>query len=161
MKNLLLLFFAFAGSALFAQTDYKKIPLNTAEECRTAEPAVLVAADLVLSKYLDEPSSFLARDFVYQWVTKTEYTFTLNSRIWKISKKENKGLYWIYYVCLAKYLLEHKDKASDGRAINIGGFELLADYISDPAHRVKITKPVQELLDAKKNGKMGDFVDGK
>jgi hypothetical protein len=163
MKKSLTVLFLFIAAFAFAQsTDYSKIPTGSVSECKTAEPSVITAADLILSKPLNDETSSDARGFIIRWMTSTEYSFTIDNKITDLTKKKaNKNLLVIYMACQAKYLLEHKDDAKNNTAIEVGAFTLLADYISDSTHGVSITKEIQKLLDAKKNGKMDDFVNGK
>ena len=63
--------------------------------------------------------------------------------------------------CQAKYLLENVDKAKDQNAIAVGAYSLLADYVSNAANGVKMNKDIQKLIDAKKNGKIQEWLDQK
>jgi hypothetical protein len=159
MKKIYSLFFLLLGGQLFAQTtDYSTIPLSTVEECRAAEPIVLEAADLILSKPLGDASVLRATIFVIDWISKCEYTFELSGPISKLSKSGiNKDLFSIFIACQSKYLINHKDLSKDTAAINEGAYNLLADYCAETSHKVEMTKEVKKLIEAKKNGTMKTY----
>lgn len=162
MKNSLTLFlFLFAATA-FAQTDFTKISTGSVEDCKAAEPQVLEAANLILSKPVNDAGLKDARSFLIRWMTSTEYTFTLDNHIVDMSKKKgNENLLAVFMACQAKYLLEHKDDAKYSDVINVGAYTLLADYIENTANGVAKNKETQKLLDAKKKGTIKDYVKGK
>lgn len=161
MKNLIICFFALLGTTVFAQTNYSKIPLKTAADCKAAEPSVLTAAAYILSKPMDSDSVKDARAFIIVWMTNTEYSFQVDAHIGNLDKKKNGNLLFIFMACQAKFLLENKDKAKDSEAINVGAYTMLADYISNSANGVTITKDVQKLLDAKRDGKVAEWYKSK
>lgn len=162
MKTTLTIFLFLFGSFAFAQTDYSSISLKTVAECKLAEPTVLEAANLVLSKPIDDADAHDANVFILNWMTNCEYSFLVDNKISKLEKpKGNKNLLFIYMACQSKYLLEHVDKAKDQNAIALGAYSLLADYVSNTANKVNISKDVQKLIDAKKDGKMQEWLDAK
>ena len=162
MKNLF-----FTACVLFitgiatAQTDYN-VPLKTAADCKAAEPAVLAAANLALSKPMDDIAGHKAQMFVWAWAQNSEHTITIAGPISKLwSGKTNTNIIWLFAACQAKYILEHPEKEKESDTVLLESYKLLADYISKTENGVTITKNVQKLLDAKKNGTMEAYVKGK
>ena len=88
MKNYLTLFLLLFASAAFAQTDFTKISTGSVEDCKAAEPQVLEAANLILSKPVNDASLKDARSFLIRWMTSTEYSFTLDSKVLDMTKKK-------------------------------------------------------------------------
>ncbi len=160
MKKPLTLLLLLVGGFLFGQTDYTTIPLKTTADCKAAEPAVLVAANFILGKPLNDKDVKDPEAFVLTWMTNTEYSFMVDNKISKL-EKGNKNLLFVYMSCQAKYLLENVDKAKDQNAIAVGAYSLLADYVSNAANGVKMNKDIQKLIDAKKNGKIQEWLDQK
>lgn len=162
MKKLFTVLALLFSACLFAQTDYTKIPLKTKEDCKAAEPDVLSASKLIISKPLGDASVNKAMIFLITWMSNCEYSFTIDEKITKLTKKKaNKDLLGVYMACMAKAVLENPDIAKDNEAIEIAAFSTLADYCSDSAHNVSVTKDIQKLIDAKKNGTMKDYVKAK
>jgi hypothetical protein len=161
MKKLVFLFSLFFSAATFAQTNYN-IPLKTKEECKAAEPAVLIAAGVVLSSPMNDEAGHAAQLFVMRWADNSEYTITIAGPIssyWK--GKTNGNIPWIFAACQAKYIIEHPDKAKDTDAILLAAYNMLAEYVGKASNGVTITKNVQKLLDAKKNDAMAEYIKAK
>jgi hypothetical protein len=162
MKKTFTFFLLLFSSFVFAQTDYSTISLKTTADCKKAEPTVLEAAKLVLSKPISDASAHDANVFILTWMTNCEYSFLVDDKIGKLDKpKGNKNLLFIYMACQSKFLLENIDKAKDQNAIALGAYSLLADYISNTSNGVTINKDVQKFLDAKKEGKLQQWLDAK
>jgi hypothetical protein len=155
-----ILCFLIAGTA-FSQTDYSKIPLKTKEDCKAAEPSVLEACGLILSKPMDDPGASKAMSFLITWMSNTTYSFTLDEKITKLAKKKTTGLLGIYMASMAKVVLEDPSKAKDTIALEEAAFGLLADYCADASKNVPQTKAVKKLIEAKNSGKMREYVGGK
>ena len=161
MKKLLVIFCLLFSGAVAAQTDYSKIPLMSKEDCKAAEPSVLEACGLILSKPMNDPGASKAISFLITWMSNTTYSFTLDNKITGLAKKKTAGLLGVYMACMAKVVLEDPDKAKDTIAVEEAAFTLLAGYCADTSKNVPQTKAVKKLIEAKNNGKMREYVGGK
>ncbi|MDQ3110464.1 MAG: hypothetical protein M3R17_11270 [Bacteroidota bacterium] len=155
MKKLFIAFLLLSGGFVSAQ-DYS-VPVRTTAECKAAEPEVLLAANLIMSKPLKNPEAKKAESFVLTWMTNCEYTFELGGNITKLNKKENAELLFVYMACQAKFVLENPSKAKDTEAITLAAYSALADYVAVAANGVKQTKEVKRLIEAKEAGTMKEY----
>lgn len=155
MKNIFLLFLLFSAGFVSAQ-DYS-VPVSTTAECKKAEPEVLLAAKLILSKPLENAESKKAGAFVISWMTNCEYNFELGGNIVDLAKKENVRLLAVYMAAQAKFVLENPDKSKDKEAMAEAAYGALADYAANTANGVKLTKDVKRLIEAKEKGKIKEY----
>jgi len=160
MKTTFTFFLLLFGSVAFAQTDFSSIPVKTTEDCKKAEPQVIEAANLILSKALDDASVKDAETFIVIWMTNCEYSFLVDDKISKM-EKGNKNLLFVYMACQSKFLLEHVDKAKDQNAIALGAYSLLCDFVSNAANHVEMNKYVKKMVDANKAGKLQEWLNEK
>ncbi len=156
----ILTFLLFGFQSQAQVTEYDMIPVKTPEECKAAESKVIEAANLVLSKPLkgNDNSISKARTFIIVWMSNTNaYTFTINENITKLTKN-NELLFGIYLSCIAKYALENPAIAKDETKVQLGSYTLLAAYIEEKKNGVEVTKQVQKFLNAKKAGKLEEYI---
>src|ERR1051325_4309967 len=163
--KLFLLFIAAVPAMVFAQTKgFDKVKVKKAEDCKKGEPKVLEAANYVLSMPLHttDEDYFEARKLIIEWQTNTpDYTFQIDASATDISSdKENEMLLGVYLACLTKFALENPDKAKDDLQMKVGAFTLLADYVAKAENKVKATKKIKNLLDAKEKGTMEEYCKG-
>jgi hypothetical protein len=155
MKNVLLLFLLLSAGVASAQ-DYS-VPVSTTAECKKAEPEVLLAAKLILSKPLENAEAKKAEAFVLSWMTNCEYSFEIGGNITNLSKKENSKLLFVYMAAQAKFVLENPEKSKDKEAMAEAAYTALADYAANTANGVKLTKDVKRLIDAKQKGTIKEY----
>jgi|GEM_PF-3166823 len=162
MRSVLLatVFTCCALTTFSQETEYDKIAVKTPEECKLAEPKVLEAANLTLDKPLRVKDNAIlkARSLVVAWMSNTsDYTFSINEKILKLTKS-NELLFGLYMACMAKYALEHPDKAKNETQLQMGSYTILADYIEKKENGVEITKPIEKFLAARKAGKLEEYI---
>jgi hypothetical protein len=155
MKNVLLLFLLFSSGFISAQ-DYN-VPLRTTADCKAAEPEVLLAANVIMSKPLENAESKKATAFVLTWMTNCEYSFELGGNIIKLAKKENVNLLGVYMAAQSKFVLENLTKSKDKEAIAIAAYTALAEYAAKSENGVKQTKEVKKLIAAKEAGTIKEY----
>jgi hypothetical protein len=155
MKNAFVLFLFLSAGFVSAQ-DYNA-PLRTTADCKMAEPDVLLATAVILSKPLENAEAKKAEAFVLTWMTNCEYSFEVGGNISKLDKKENMRLLFVYMACQAKFVLENPTKAKDTEAIGIAAYTALADYVAKTENGVKLTKEVKRLIEAKAAGTIKEY----
>jgi hypothetical protein len=161
MKNSITLLLLLFGGVAFAQTDYSTIPVKTAEECKAAEPEILILANHIISSPLNDPESTRATRFFYDWTFNCSYTFQLDKRISELAGKGNGRLQVVFLACMAKFVLDNPDKSKDSDAMIFAAYNTLADYVAKPENGVKQTKDVQKLIQAKKDDKLKEYINAK
>ena len=151
----------FATGTAFSQlsiTELYKIPVKTTEDCKKAEPEILKAANLVLSKPIDDNDGVLAGAYLLVWAQNSEHSFTFDANISKLSKKKaNTMLLCVYLAALTKFILENPDKEKDTKAATIYTYTKLADYVANANNHVKKTKDIKKLIAAKTNNTIASY----
>jgi hypothetical protein len=163
MKHTIVILFLFFNGYIFAQseTDFSKVSVKTDADCKTAEPKVIEAANLVIanSLHIDNKSVFAARSFIITWMSATpDFTFGLDDKITKLSDDKNILLMGVFMACEAKFALENRDKSKDEKEVLKGSYSMLAEYCANEKNEVEQSKAVKKLLEAYKADKMKEYV---
>ncbi len=164
MKTLLIIILSFATTGIYAQKKltYANLPLNTAEDYANAEKSALQAANEILSLPLDKDSQSKseAMHFLSDWMQGTPaFLFPLNEPIGKISN-DNPELLVIYMASMTRYVLSNETKTPLGeKDIAYHGFLIFSDYCDNPKNHVSINGELKNLIDAKKQGNLQDYLD--
>jgi len=164
MKTIFSIFFCLVALNVFSQktSQYDYIPLKSAADYRKAEPQVILAADYVYSTPIDKENINRqnAISFVMKWMAGTsDYSFGMDETITKISNSENEIL-GIYFTCLAKYALS-KGKGVDREEAKYNAYVMMADYCENPANNFRMRGEVKKMVEAKKQGKLKEFLESK
>jgi len=162
MKTTSVLIALLLPAMMFAQSKgFDKVPVATAEECKSAEPKVLEAANYLIDHPLDckDKNCEYGRKLIIEWQTNTpDYSFQIDVKIVDLSKG-NDMLLGVVMACMTKYALENPADAKDALKMKVGSFNLIADYAAKSTNGVKATKQIKKLLEAKKKGKMQEFAE--
>ena len=164
MRPFFSILFCFVALNVFSQkaSQYDNIPLKTAAVFRKAEPQVILAADYAYTSPIDKENTNRtnAISFVMKWMYGTsDYSFGMDETITKISNGENEIL-GIYFTCLAKYALS-KGKDVDRDDAKYNAYSMMADYCENPANNFRMRGEVKKMIEAKKQGKLKEFLDSK
>ncbi len=154
----ILVFSAFAQNS----SKYDNILLTTANECRKAEPQVMLASDYVYSTPIDKKNfnRTNAISFIMKWMSGTsDFSFILDETIKKVTYND-KDLVGVYIACLAKYALE-KGKGVDREDLKLNSYLMLAKYCEDPANNYKPRGEIKKLIEAKNQGKLKEYLETK
>jgi len=150
------------GLAAQGLMQYDNIPLKTANDCRKAEPQVMLAADYVYSSSIDKKDKNRegAIGFIMRWMNGTgDYSFVRDETVMRVCCNE-KELIGIYMACTAKYALS-KGKAVDREDLKINSFLLLAKYCENPANNCKPHGELKKLIEAKNRNQLKEFLEPK
>jgi hypothetical protein len=164
MRTFLSILFCFVALNSFSQntSQYDNIPLNTAADFRKAEPQVILAADYAYTSPIDKENINRknAISFVMKWMYGTsDYSFGMDETIIKVSNSENEIL-GIYFTCLAKYALS-KGKGVDREEAKYNAYVMMAEYCENPANNFRMRGEIKKMVEAKKQGKLKEFLDSK
>lgn len=142
--------------------DYDAIPLKAAGDYKPAEGAALQASNYLLSIPVrtDTVEEAKSAAFLIKWMMGTpDYTFSMESTEEIMGNDDN--IMTIYMAAMTKFCLENKGLAKDQAAVKVGTWKIIADYIDNPAHKVKQTKKMKKLIEANKSGKLEEFLKDK
>jgi len=161
MKKIILticILFTAAAASAQALPDYNSYKLKTPADFAAAESAVIKAANYVLSTPITslKPDNTGSMAFIIQWMTDVDYTFNVLPN--EAVTGPDMELMPIYMAAMAKYGLENKDKINDFAAMELGTWKLMAEYVGNPAHNVKLTPKLKKLVEANKAGTMQKFI---
>ena len=164
MKVLFSILFCCVAFSAFSQhnSQYDNIPLTSADNCRKAEPQVMLAADYVYTSPVDKDdlNRKNAIAFIMKWMAGTsDFSFGMDETISKIAGGDNEILS-TYFVSLAKYALS-KGKGVDRGELKYNAYVLLAMYYENPGNNYKPKGEVKKLIDAKNHDKLKVFLDSK
>jgi hypothetical protein len=139
--------------------DYNSIPLKTENDFRSAEKAVLKAADYVLSTPIKnlKPDNTGSMAFLIQWMTDTP-DFGFNVEANDAVMGANYELIAVYMAAMAKFCLENKEQAKNDEAVKLAVWKMVANYVANPAHNVDMSNKLKKLVAANKDNKMEKFI---
>lgn len=158
MKSILSIVLAIFYISSFAQTtqDYDNVKLETAAECKAAEPIVLEASNYVLSTPFEKNDigRLKSLSLIIRWMSATpDYSFGLDEVASKIMKG-NDDLLGIYMTAMTKYCLENKASAKDQKLVKLNAVTYVLNYCEDAKNNVKMTKQLKKLSEAKARGEL-------
>jgi len=156
MKKLAFVLLTFCTSYSFSQTptNFDQIKLDQASDCKTAEPYALEASNYQLSTPFekDDIQRLRSLSFIIKWMGATpDYQFSLDEVASKLLKGSD-DLLGLYMAAMTKYVLENKASAADQKAIKLNGITMLLTYAENPANKLKMTKNLKKLSEAKAKG---------
>jgi hypothetical protein len=154
----------FAPMVLTAQ-DYSKlenIVLKEKPDYPKNENLVLECSNYLLNspiESLDKDLNHLrALQFIMRWMEGTpDYKFSLDESIVDVTKS-NSTLLGIYMSCMSKFVIENKDKSKDQAEIKYNSFITFIRYCEDPARNVKQSKKIKELIKAKNENTLREYL---
>jgi len=158
MKKLLIVLLLFCFKTSFSQNviRYSDIKLEQAADYRVADTITLNAAAYLLSTPFDKNNidRLSALQFVIKWMTGTpDYPFGLDNTAIKIMKG-NDDLMGLYMAAMAKYALENKSSATDGKLVKLNAVKSILAYCENTGNNMKMTKQLQKLSEANKKGEL-------
>lgn len=164
MKTLFSFLICFTAISVFSQnaSQYDNIPLNSAAAYRKAEPQVMLAADYAYTSPIDKENTNRknAISFVMKWMAGTsDYSFGMDETINKISNGDSE-IFGIYFISLAKYALAN-GKGVDREEAKYNAYVMMAEYCENPANNFRIRGEVKKMIEAKKQGKLKEFLESK
>ncbi|MFK7970039.1 MAG: hypothetical protein AB8F95_06705 [Bacteroidia bacterium] len=154
--------FFFAGNS-FAQDipeGFMNYKLEEKEDYAKAEPMIIELADYLLNEPVKPGSNLrdLAKAKLLQWMTGTpDYSFDLHVWATEISKKEPE-LLMILMASMTRVGLSNPEKKDDKAFIQIESANLLATYIANADHNVKVKGYVKKFMAAHKAGTLAKFI---
>jgi len=150
--------------ALNAQdySDLEKIKMEDRADFTSNEEMVIQCSDYLLNSaanILDKDENRMnAAKFIMRWMDGTpDYMFNIDEPIGVITRS-NPELLGIYLAAMSKYVLEHKDKAEDYDEVKYNTFLTFINYCSNPANKVEQTNEIKELIKAKENNTLVDYL---
>jgi hypothetical protein len=158
MKSILFFVLLGCSVSLYSQDlpDFSQIRLEQGSDYKPAEPAVLQAANYILSTPIskDDLNRALSLQFLLRWMTGTpDYTFSLDGSISK-AVTGNPDVLGVYMAALAKYGLENKAVAGDAKKMNLEATKMMLAYCEDSKNNVKLNKTLKKMIEANKEGKL-------
>jgi hypothetical protein len=158
MKSILFFVLIFCSLSLSVQNlpDFDQIRLEQGSDYKPAEPAVLQAANYILSTPIakDDVKRLLSLRFLLRWMTGTpDYTFSLGGNISKAAAN-NEDLLGVYMAAMAKYALENSAVAKDEKKVNLEATKMMLAYCEDEKNNVKLNKTLKKMIEANKEGKI-------
>lgn len=162
MKKVLVLLavslLSLSAQTLKAQTlpDIERIPLESSADFDKAEPFVLQTANYVLSSIYvkDSPDRIKGLQFIINWMRRTSrYSFRIDETATKIGKG-NEDLIGVYMAAMTKYVIENRDKSTDPDLVKLKAVSHTIDYCSNPVFKMKMTKYLKKLADAREKGEL-------
>jgi hypothetical protein len=86
-----------------------------------------------------------------------EYSFMIDESIMEVASS-NPSLLWIILVSMSKYVLENKDGSDDPNDIKYNAILTFIKYIEDPDNDVSITSDLKELIKARDENNLKDYL---
>lgn len=157
MKTIIIIMLAVLSISSFAQTtDYDKVKLETAADCKAADPIALEASNYLLSTPFEKDSMVRLKSlaFVIKWMSATpDYSFSLDESVTK-PLKGNDDLLGLYMAGMTKYCLENKGSAKDQNLVKVNAMTYVLNYCENEENNLKMTKQLKKLSEARANGEL-------
>jgi hypothetical protein len=158
MKGIIIIIFAIFCNSSFAQTtiDYDNVKLETAADCKAADPIALEAATYLLSTPFekDNITRLKSLSFIIKWMSATpDYSFSLDEVVSKIMKG-NDDLLGLYMAAMTKYCLENKASAKDQKLVKLNSVTYVLNYCENEKNNLKMSKQLKKLSEAKAKGEL-------
>jgi len=158
MKEIIIIILATFCNTLFAQTttDYDNVKLETAADCKAADPIALDASNYLLSTPFekDNLTRLKSLSFIIKWMSATpDYTFSLDEVASKMMKG-NDDLLGLYMAAMTKYCLENKASSKDQKLIKLNAVTYVLNYCENEKNNIKMTKQLKKLSEAKAKGEL-------
>jgi hypothetical protein len=130
------------------------VKLEVAADYGKAEPFVLQTANYLLNVKFDMENKdrVSAIRFLVKWMSGTPgHSFRMDETASKIAKG-NEDVLGVYMAGMVKYTLEHKEEAKDFKQVKLHAIEYVIQYCQDETHKLKMTKQLKKLAEAKEKG---------
>ena len=137
-------------------SNLDSIKLESAADCKPAEPYALVAANYLFETPFqkNDVQRLKSLQFIIKWMSATpDYKFALSDVDQKFLKG-NDDLLGLYMGAMTRYVLGEKNASKDEKAIRVNSLGMLADYTGNPANNMKQTKGLKKLSEAKAKGEL-------
>jgi hypothetical protein len=150
------------GANAFSQ-DYSKlkdISLKSKEDCTAAEDRVKECTTYILTTPMDDSNQnrMNAIAFVMRWMDATpDFTFDLDQTVAALAQT-NESLLGVYMACMSKFVLENRSDSKDKGEVKYRSVLLLLDYAQNPDNKVDIEGELENLVNAKKDGTLKDYL---
>lgn len=161
MKKLLstLVFCCFAALS-YPQQSFNEIKLEETADYMEAEPAVLKAANYLLStKYdPDDLDRLYATELVIKWMAGTpDFTFEINEKFAKPFAAEAEFMN-LYMIAMARFALENKEQAGDVNAVGLNAVKTIIEYSNKASNNIKQSGELKEMAAALKKGELEKYL---
>ncbi len=151
-------------SATYAQ-DYSnldRIPLKEKADYQKNEAQVLECSNYILSSTATENHNNInnlnALKFLIRWMSGTpDFQFDIDATIAEPSKS-NPALLGVYMACMAKFVLENKDKAKDPKEVKYNSILTFIGYCEDASKMVKPNRELKKLIKAKNDNTLKEYL---
>lgn len=158
MRAIYLILFVILCNNSIAQTtfDYEKVKVETAADCRAADPLALEASNYLLSTPFEKNNIDRLRSLsvLIKWMSATpDYSFSLDEAAAKLMKG-NDDLLGLYMAAMTKYCLENKESAKDSKLVKLNAVTYVLNYCEDEKNNIKMTKQLKKLSEAKSKGEL-------
>jgi hypothetical protein len=137
------------------------VKLEVAADYGKAEPFVLQTANYLLNVKFDMENKdrVSAIRFLVKWMSGTPgHSFRMDETATKIAKG-NEDVLGIYMAGMVKYTLEHKEEAKDFKQVKLHAIEYVIQYCQDETHKLKMTKNLKKLAEAKEKGTLSSEIE--
>ena len=156
----MLMLIALCGQAQ-ALPDFSSIPLESKSDfTEKANDAALKAAGYILATPAGKKDieRVLAKNYLIKWFMGTpDFNFVLGNRVKKLVGKSD-DLLLLYTAGICKYALENRAAAADSEKIQVGGVQLMVQYINNKRNQIKITGEVKKLQYAGTKGRLKEYL---
>lgn len=161
MKLLFTIAFVLGITMLQAQ-DFEKLKdfkIASKADAKQAEPIALECANYLMTHPVStEQNRGIALKVVIMWMSDTpDYQFAVDGSAAALMKKDE-DILGVYMAAMCKWALENSSQAKDAAAMKLGTFNILLDYAVVPENNVKQTKELKKALEAKKDGKLKEYL---
>ncbi|HTJ50114.1 MAG TPA: hypothetical protein VL443_11705 [Cyclobacteriaceae bacterium] len=156
MKGVIIIMLAVLSNQSWAQTTYDNVKLETAADCKAADPIALEASTYLLSTPFkkDNTTRLKSLSFIIKWMSATpDYTFALDE-VASEMMKGNDDLLGLYMAAMTKYCLENKASSKDQKLVKLNALTYVLNYCEDENNNLKMTKQLKKLSDAKAKGEL-------
>lgn len=164
-KALIIIAFSLLMANILTAQDYSRLENIVLKE-KTDYPKnnmlVLECSNYLLNSplnLLDNDLNHLrALQFIMRWMEGTpDYMFNLDESIVDATKS-NSNLLGVYMACMTKFVIENADKSGDQNEIKYNSFITFIKYCEDPSKNVKQTKKIKELIKAKNENTLKEYL---
>ena len=162
--SLCILLFMLVFPGIMAQ-DYSKldkIDMKTQADYKKNESLVLECANYILDSRIDDinddPNRQSAMEFIQRWMDGTpDYMFNIDESIGPLLNA-NPSLLYVYLAAMSKYVLEHKQNADNDNEVKYNSFLIIINYCEDSGHRVRMDQELRNLIKAKDDNKLREYL---
>ena len=126
---------------------------KTIESYETEKSNVLMCANYLFDNPANqsELNRLSLIQYILKWMEGTpEYTFEIGEKAMELTKG-NSDLLGLYFAAMSKVVIESKDKALNNEEIYNRAENLLVDYCSDAANKMKPSKKIKKIIKSRKN----------